>query len=152
MKIFIDTNIILEYLLDREESGTVDRVLLWADEHKCELFISAGTAYTLTYSIDKYLRKECLVYNPERTKQLRDIMKNVFGRYNVASMDSDGFSVSVSDNSFWDLEDSYQWRVALTCNCDVLVTLNVRDFANVRNASYPMLVLTPAEFEEKYCS
>lgn len=48
MRIFIDTNIILEYLLNREESENVDVILSWAEDNNCELVISAGSAYTLT--------------------------------------------------------------------------------------------------------
>lgn len=149
MKIFIDTNIILEYLLNREESENVDMILSWAEENKCELVISAGAAYTLTYSIDRYLCKEKLVYNPQRTKILRDIMQHIFDRYIVCGMDSADFYNAVSNPSFIDLEDSYQWEIAKLANCDVLLTINIKDY---KDASYvsALNVVSPSEFISLY--
>lgn len=151
MKIFIDTNIILEYLLNREESEHVETILLWADRNACELVISAGSAYTMTFSIDKYLRKESLIYNPRRTEILRDIMKKIFSRYTVAGMGSEGFFESVSDANFNDLEDSYQWRTALQSECEVLLTLNIKDYSEAPSMQSVPMILSPIEFIERYC-
>lgn len=149
MRIFIDTNIILEYLLNREESENVDVILSWAEDNNCELVISAGAAYTLTYSIDRYLCKQKLVYNPERTQILREIMQHIFGRYIVCGMESSDFYNAVNNSSFIDLEDSYQWEVAKLANCDVLLTLNIKDYKDASCES-GLNVIEPKEFISQY--
>lgn len=140
----------MEYLLDREESSLVDRILAWAEENNCELAISAGSAYTMTYTIDRYLCKENLIYNPQRTELLREIMKKVFSHYTVESLDSKGFLASASDMCFLDIEDSYQWWTAKETECEVLLTINVKDYSRVSQASSTLKVLNPASFIEKY--
>lgn len=151
MKIFIDTNIILEYLLDREESDAVDRIMTWADDNNVELIISSGSAYTLTYTIDKYLRKDMKIFNPERTEQLRNVMKTIFGRYTVESLDTETFYASAGNLCFEDLEDSYQWTTAQTASCDALLTLNIRDYERADdNSPTAPRILTPRGFITAY--
>lgn len=47
-----------------------------------------------------------------------------------------------------DLEDSFQYQCALTAQCDVFITINIRDFRDVDFAY--MNIMTPQEFVDKY--
>lgn len=58
MKIFYDTNIILEFLLKRKEGDKVRDILHWSHENHVEKFLSSGSFYTLTYLIEKYLKNQ----------------------------------------------------------------------------------------------
>ncbi len=149
MNIFVDSNIILEYLLDRENADVVNEILLWADEEDCILTISAGAAYTLTYTLDKYLRKENQVSNPKRINLVREIMGRIYTRYDVRSLSSGDFYKASADIRFNDLEDGYQWHVAKTANCDVVLTLNIKDFQGVRGKE-GLQVFSPIEFAERF--
>ena len=42
MKVFYDTNIILEFLLKRKEGDKVRDILLWSHENHVEKFLSRG--------------------------------------------------------------------------------------------------------------
>ena len=57
---------------------------------------------------------------------------------------------AINDIRFSDLEDSYQHQTALTAGCNILLTLNIRDFKQIADNS-TISILTPAEFIDKYC-
>lgn len=55
---------------------------------------------------------------------------------------------AVNDERFTDIEDSFQYHCALQNDCDVLLTINIKDYKNVLGQRPE--VLTPEEFVEKY--
>lgn len=64
MKIFCDTNIIAEFLEKRLQFEAVAKIIkLSSDKHT--LFLSEGGFYTITFLVDKQLRR-MNIYNPER--------------------------------------------------------------------------------------
>lgn len=54
----------------------------------------------------------------------------------------------INDDSFDDMEDSFQYQCALQNKCDALVTVNLRDFHGVDTAR--MKILSPSEFVDNY--
>ena len=58
MKVFLDTNVILEFFLDREDGKTAGRLFSLLQEQKHSLFMTVGSFYTMMFLVDKYLRKE----------------------------------------------------------------------------------------------
>lgn len=58
MRIFLDTNVILEYFLDREDGKTAGQLFTFLQEQKHSLFMTVGSFYTMIFLVDKYLRKE----------------------------------------------------------------------------------------------
>ena len=57
MKIFCDTNIIVEFLCRREQANRIEKILKFESD-KNQYFISVGSFYTISFIIEKYLRKE----------------------------------------------------------------------------------------------
>ena len=55
MRVLIDTNVILEVILQREEYETAKGVLRALYEAKHEMFITTGCFYGLLYTVDKHL-------------------------------------------------------------------------------------------------
>lgn len=55
MRVLIDTNVILEVILQREEYETANGVLRALYEAKHEMFITTGCFYGLLYTVDKHL-------------------------------------------------------------------------------------------------
>lgn len=55
---------------------------------------------------------------------------------------------AINDERFTDIEDSCQYHCALQNDCDVLLTINIKDYKNVLGQRPE--VLTPEEFVEKY--
>ena len=47
-----------------------------------------------------------------------------------------------------ELEDSYQYQTAVNAGCNVLLTLNIRDFKQITDSS--ISIMTPEEFVNKY--
>ena len=57
MKVFLDTNVILEFFLDREEGLLAERLFAKLDEQGHERLMTVGSFYTMIFLIDKYLKK-----------------------------------------------------------------------------------------------
>jgi len=55
---------------------------------------------------------------------------------------------ALTNEAFDDLEDSFQYQCALENNCDVLVTINKKDYSKASQTD--LEVMTPAEFVQKY--
>ena len=56
MIIFCDTNIVLEYLQQRQYASQVEQILHNALQNGDQLFISIGSFYTITYLTERYLK------------------------------------------------------------------------------------------------
>lgn len=57
MKVFRDTNIVLEYLLKRQEAKSVKAIFLYLKRKGIEKVLSSDSFYTLTYLIENHLKK-----------------------------------------------------------------------------------------------
>lgn len=145
MKIFCDTNIIIEFLCRREQADLIERVLRFESD-KNQYFISVGSFYTITFIIEKYLRKETDLSANQRLGKLREILLSILSDFNIAPLSYHNLKNGVNDNNYIDLEDSYQCQAALSSQCDVLLTINKKDFVSSEN----LYVCTPQEFIEKY--
>lgn len=145
MKIFCDTNILIEYLCKRTYADVIEDILS-KDRKNTQLFISVGCFYTITFIIEKYLRQVAHLSPEERMAQLREILLGVLSDFNVVSHTSFMLKLGVEDVHYKDLEDSYQNQAAINSNCDVLLTINKKDFTEIGGIE----VLTPLEFVAKY--
>ena len=58
MKVFLDTNVILEFFIEREDVRTAAQLFSRLKDEKAEMYMSVGSFYTMLFLIDKYLRKE----------------------------------------------------------------------------------------------
>lgn len=142
MNIFCDTNIIVEYLEKRLQFQAVERILQLPTD-KCKLYLSEGSFYTITFLVDRQLRR-LEIYNPERLEQERKILSRILDTFDIAHAEKNGLLQGVASESFKDLEDSYQYQAALNCGADVLLTINIKDFQE--EASSKVKILTPQDF------
>lgn len=83
MKIFCDTNIIMEYLQQRSQCETVEKLLVYAFKEKHSLYISFGSFYTITYLVERYLKAESLS-KEERMDKLRAILNGILNTFGFA--------------------------------------------------------------------
>lgn len=146
MKIFYDTNIILEFLLKRKEGDKVRDILLWSHENHVEKFLSSGSFYTLTYLIEKYLKNQGIQDTQNRRHKLTCILSVLLQEYKIIG--ETDWGKAINDVRFSDLEDSYQYQTAVNAGCNVLLTLNIRDFKQITDSS--ISIMTPEEFVNKY--
>ena len=143
MKVFIDTNIILEYFMHREGFDDAEALLKTLRDRRVEMMMSVGGFYTMHFVILRYLHKEKGLFGEECLMNLRGIMRHILLLFSVAEHDSDSLMRGVMDVQFKDLEDSCQYQLAQKAGCSALVTFNTSDYANVTGE---LSVKTPAEF------
>ena len=146
MKVFVDTNVILEYFMHREEYDVAETLLRNSRREGVQMLLSVGAFYTMHYIILKYLRKEQHLFGNDCLMNLRAIMKQILKIFDVAEHDKDSLLRGISDLSYIDLEDSCQYRVAEKEGCSYLLTFNLKDYP-VESDS-PVKVLTPQQFLE----
>lgn len=149
MKIFCDTNIVLEFLQQRTQAQAVEDVLSFASSRHDDLCISIGSFYTLTYLVEGYLKRDQHLAGEDKLRELREILNGILDSFSLVDAISDSIKRGVADLDFSDLEDSYQAHIAEDYGCDVLLTINKKHFERfAQNAS--LSVLTPIEFLNVY--
>ena len=129
MKVFLDTNIVID-LLDKREPFYIDAVKLFtlAYQKKITLFVSPMTYATASYLLRKHGKEG-----------MRILLNNFRQLSQITTADERVVDAALA-SSFDDYEDALQYYSALTRNVDVIVTRNKKDFMS---ASIP--VLSPAE-------
>lgn len=147
MKIFLDTNVFLEYFEQRREYQAVSQILSAVEDGKIKAVVSIGCVYTLAYLIRMELKRQD-VHRPEQTMRLRSILDTVMSIVTAVGISHKRITQGIKDVAFDDVEDSFQYQCALQAKCDALVTINLRDYRNAATSN--MEILSPTEFAEKY--
>jgi predicted nucleic acid-binding protein len=121
MKLFLDTNIMLDLLGERIPFyEPIAKIATLADHGEITIVVSALSYATVSYFLSK----------SEGTKQTIDKLR----KFNVISdiCDLDATIIEKGLNShFSDFEDALQYYSAIQSNCDILLTRNGKDFKNV---------------------
>lgn len=144
MKVFVDTNVILEYVLQRERYVEAKRAIARGAELKGKLFMSVGGFYTMLFVVEKYFRKDLQQSRLDAVTQTRDVMRKVLSLFSVAGHNKSSFLRGISDVEYKDIEDSCQYQAAQRAGCEVLITFNDVDYP-VAEGAIPC-VMTPQEF------
>ena len=147
MKVFLDTNIFLEYFEQRREYQAVSQLLSAVEDGKLKAVVSAGCVYTLAYLIRMELKRQG-IYRPEQTLRLRALLNIVLSMATVAGVSHKNIVSGTNNLAFDDVEDSFQYQCALQNKCDALITINLKDYRNTDTAK--MEILSPTEFVEKF--
>ena len=148
MRIFLDTCTIIDYLCNRNNSSLIDSILQLSDENRWQCVMSAGSFYTITYLIELDLKRNGHVDKPSRIAKLREILNGVLNTFYIPELDWDILHTGVNNLSFDDLEDSYQYEVALKCACDYIITDNLSDYKNSDQTF--ISIVSPKEFLAKF--
>jgi len=131
MKIFLDTNLIIDFLTKREPySEEIKDIFQYSVEGKYELFISSVTVTNTYYIISKL---ENVSFAKKKIAQLMELV-------NVLNV-GESTIVKALDSKFKDLEDGVQSFSAEEGNLKLILTRNVKDFKWSN-----LTVLTPKEF------
>lgn len=147
MKVFLDTNIFLEYFERRRQYQAVSQLLSAIEEGRLKAFVSAGCIYTLTYLIRSELKRQG-IHRPMQTLQVRQTLDIVLSLATVAGINHKHMVSGNKDLAFDDIEDSFQFQCALQNKCDVLITINLKDFSHADTSA--MEILSPEVFVSKY--
>ncbi len=143
MRLFIDTNIFVEYFERRAEFDSVQILFNALEEGVHYGYISVGSFYTLAYIVDQGFKRKGYDKN-SRLKFVRHVLLEVLNLVTVIEVNNEELRKGICDESFTDLEDSFQHQTALFGQCEAIVTLNIKDFKGVDTNQ--INVYTPKQF------
>jgi len=131
MRVLLDTNIVLDLLLQREPFIDDARdIFLLIENNQIDGFLSATTITTLHYIISKSKDKE----------EANHIIKTLLKLFNIAPIDKVTLLKACDDNGI-DYEDSVIYSSAKISKIDIIITRDSRGFKNSK-----VKVLKPKEF------
>lgn len=117
-KLFLDTNIVLDFLGEREGFyEPIAKILTLADKKKISVFTSPTSIGNTFYVLSKYENSTTALEKIRKFKLLCSISK----------MDEEVVDKAINSD-FKDFEDAMQYYSALAANCDVILTRNEKDF------------------------
>lgn len=147
MKLFLDTNIFVEFTGRRQQFEPVSKIIDAIIDEEHSACISTGGLYTLAYLFGRALKNQG-IHRPEQTRQLRGLLSDVLNMATVISLSHAEAEAAVYDEAFTDIEDSFQYRCAIENHCSVLITINVDDYKDADQSR--LEILTPSAFVDKY--
>lgn len=119
MRVLIDTNILLDFLIGREPYFRLaDKLIKLCVERKVEGYMAAHSIPNMFY----ILRKDMGI--SDRKKVLKDLCEII----KVESIDSDKITAALENEDFSDFEDCLQYECAKTLNADYIITRNKVDY------------------------
>ena len=136
MKIFVDTNVLIDYLVGREPYfETADKIIQICCDKIVTGFMAAHSVPNLFFILRK-----------DYDHQTRRIMiKSLFDILEVSGIGKNVLLTALERLNFKDFEDCLQDECAVAVNADYIVTRNINDFANSK-----IKAITPQEFLEIY--
>jgi len=133
-KVFLDTNVLLDFLLDREPfNNEIAEIIQESINETLQLCVSSVTITSANYIIG---RSEGInAANRKTAKILKLVVVETVGQSTVQKS---------SDSEFKDFEDGVQNFCAVEANHEIIVTRNVKDFKQSELA-----IMTPTELIAK---
>ena len=117
-RIFIDTNIMLDFLGERKPFyQSAAKLATLAEQGKIKMIVSPISYTTVNYFLSKNETSEVAKLKLRKFKIISEICK----------LDERTIEKGLN-SSFKDFEDSLQYYSAIDSNCDVIVTRNAKDF------------------------
>ena len=116
-KLFLDTNVVLDILLERGNYSSALEILQMGDDGKVELCVSYLSMANIAYILRKDYSYSSRVIT---LKQLSSILT-------ILPMDKEQFEVSLFLDGP-DMEDIFQAQCAVDAGCDVIITHNPKDY------------------------
>ena len=136
MRILFDTNVIMDFIIKRENfSDDAEKVIAFCMESNAQGYIAAHTVPNLHYILRKYLTSE----------QKKDILLEICRMFIVIGIDTLKLISALQNTDFTDFEDCLQVECAKEYDADYIITRNIKDF---RWSTIP--VLEPSEFIKKF--
>jgi predicted nucleic acid-binding protein len=130
MKIVVDTNIILDQLLDREDADSAEQIMEMSEKGEIEGFFNASSATDIYFILKKPL-------GHSRAKELLNILLTVLDVIDIRKTDLQ----RAMELDFTDYEDALAAACAKKVKADYIVTRNGKDF---KGSAVP--AVSPADF------
>lgn len=138
MKVFLDTNILLDLLLERDGYEESAQIFQLQEEGKLSLCVSFLTMVNIAYVYKKTVGNSLAVANLKYLSSLVDVLP----------MENDMLQQSIYLDGR-DFEDILQYVCAATADCDYIITRNVKDYTIKKGLGKEInapKVLTPSDF------
>ena len=120
MRILLDTNVIVDYLLKRENFfDSADKIV-----RLCKNEIISGAISSQSVADTFYILRKSFSAN-----QRKAFLLNLCKIFYVEAVDSEKILSALQNENFADFEDCLQMQCAVTFRADYIVTRNVDDFA-----------------------
>lgn len=118
MKVFLDTNIILDVILQRDQVSYGAQILSQGEQKLVELYVSFLSIANVAYVIRK----------GRTPSQVRSIISGLYRFVDILPMNKQQVDLALQLDAK-DFEDVLQYQCAIENGCDIIVTRNVRDYA-----------------------
>lgn len=130
-KVFLDTNVILDLLGEREPFyNSIAQVATLADQKKLHIVVSPISFATVNYFLSKF---EGASVAKEKLRKFKVLCA-------ISKIDETIIEKGLNSD-FEDFEDSLQYFCAIDAQCDIIITRNAKDY---KKSSLP--VMTAQEF------
>jgi len=116
MKIFIDTNVFLDAILNRD-NGLSKNLIKHLELLNTEISLSDISVINIAYIVRKEFTKD----------EIKDIINLLIKRYNIISANSE-IILNANSSDFKDFEDGVQYFCAKEIEADLIITRNKKDF------------------------
>lgn len=121
-KIFLDTNILLDWILERDKGQYASIIFELGHKGEIELYSSFLSFANIAYILRK-----------SPTDDLYDILNQLADMVYILPMDQTQMKKALQDKTT-DFEDMLQYQCCINGECDILITNNTkhfRDFCNI---------------------
>ena len=119
MAVLIDTNIILDWLLDRESfPHHAEQVMRLCIDGKIQGYLASHSILNIFY----ITRKDFSI------SDRRDMLLLLCNRFEIIGIDYQMLMAVLNNDNFKDIEDGLQIQCAEDENLDYIVTRNIKDF------------------------
>ena len=136
MRVLVDTNVVLDYLLEREPyTESARKIVLGCKQKKVIGCIAAHTVSNMFFILRK-------TYSVE---DRRTILKDICKLFDVEGIDRLKIIQALDNSDFKDFEDCLQMQCAKSFRADYILTRNLADYRDSEIAC-----ISPEEFCEKY--
>jgi len=122
-KLFLDTNIIIDLLSERQPFYTeAAQIFSLADKKEIEVSVSALSFATTNY----------ILLQSKKSDEAKQILRKLKLIVQVLSLDEKIVELALNDSDFKDFEDGLQYYTALEHGLDAIITRNLKDFKKSR--------------------
>ncbi|MBO6178155.1 MAG: PIN domain-containing protein [Selenomonadaceae bacterium] len=136
MQVLLDTNILMDYLTEREPFFHVaHKIVLWCKNKQYDGVVAAHSIVDMFFILRKHFT------NAERRQMLLAFLEIL----KVESIDEEKLRLALRNEPFTDFEDCLQVECAKSAQVDYIITRNEKDYAL---SDIP--VLSPEQFVEKF--
>lgn len=136
MKVLIDTNLVLDLLLNRKPFvAKAVQVFKQAEKGHIEAYLTANSVTDIVYILRK-------AYSGD---QIKENLQNMFGFIKIMNVTASDI-IGAFKLDMPDYEDALLVQCAKAASIDYIVTRNKKDFNDC-----PVECLSPEEWVERYC-